>query len=363
MFSLPEGLAPAYPSKMDPRAIEQAQAALARAQDAVSQMEDLLKVSTSMGNFNKAEAVWQQFLADVHGIYTVLELGSLTNRRSRDWYIQTQSVQENDPLLSYIQHARKPTGYVGLTSLDIGFEQNPEFNSESPPGTEIGILYPDVITLPTIVDEQSGREFPSPGFHLGQRLTNADPEGVAQSALTYFTSLVEEASTLTEQDDAALSSLDDIGRRLDSGVQTQFGNTREIEAREKLRASIAEFQNFLAQHVPQHGGIGHNNPPLDMALQIELTVNINPTINVINAEIAKPAPDVAAIAESTGKLRKAFLFVSGAVLLAVGGVANGFLSAAGEDIHSKLSAWKEIAPKIAQVIQAATDWLNIVPLP
>lgn len=168
-----------------------------------------------------------------------------------------------------------------------------------------------------------------------------------------------EDEAAAEETDAAPPSLDEIRRRLEVGAVPRFGDPLEAEAREALRSEITQLRELLAQHAPQHGGIGHNNPPDETALLRELTVNITVTIDQIDVELAKPDPDADTVVESASKLETVLAWVFRKLDKAVDGVMNriGVLAVAGE------LAGLPIFESIGRVFNAALEWLDTVTLP
>lgn len=84
---------------MDPRAIEQARARVAKAGVAVRAMES----ADSMAAY---EAAWSDFLAAANTVYTKLEEGSHCDGKSKAWFGRMKHVRRKDELLNYIHHAR-----------------------------------------------------------------------------------------------------------------------------------------------------------------------------------------------------------------------------------------------------------------
>jgi hypothetical protein len=52
------------------------------------------------------ETLWENFLIAANGIYSKLERGAKTNGKSKAWYGRKKHERKNDPLLSYLHHAR-----------------------------------------------------------------------------------------------------------------------------------------------------------------------------------------------------------------------------------------------------------------
>ena len=100
------------------------------------------------------------------------------------------------------------------------------------------------------------------------------------------------------------TTLEDIRARLASGTGPKFGSSLEDVCRASLRNEIAQLRHLVERDAPVHGGIGHNRPPEHLALSVELTVEVKQTIEEIDVEVAKSAPNVEAVVESTSRLGK-----------------------------------------------------------
>ena len=171
-----------------------------------------------------------------------------------------------------------------------------------------------------------------------------------------------EDEAMAEAYEPPLPSLDDIRGRLANGVRPNFGDPFEAQEREFLRSEIAQLREMLAQAVPGHGGMGHNNPPEDMALSVELAANVTTALTEMDAELAKPAPNVAAVVESVGKLEQALAWIAKKLDKSADGFMTALGSAGGVALVAEL-AGLPVSEKLAQVFNATLEWLNTVTLP
>ncbi len=92
---------------------------------------------------------------------------------------------------------------------------------------------------------------------------------------------------------------DQIDARLERGVRTSFGTTYERAVRRSTLAHAADLQALLAKHgasKAKHGGIGHNQPPADITLDLEHSEQLKEAVETIseelNAELRNEQPDV-----------------------------------------------------------------------
>ena len=90
-------------------------------------------------------------------------------------------------------------------------------------------------------------------------------------------------------------TLKNIRERLASGAAPQFpqfGDLVEAKSRASLRSEIAQLRGLMKREASVPGGIGHNRPPEPLTLPIELSVEVDQTIEEIDAEVAAAAPNV-----------------------------------------------------------------------
>lgn len=172
----------------------------------------------------------------------------------------------------------------------------------------------------------------------------------------------DEEAMAEQYDELPPPSLDDIRGRLNNGVVPSFGDVFERQEREALRSEIAELRTMLAQAVPQHGGIGHNHPPDDMALSVEMAGNVTTALDEMDEELAKPEPDVSAVVESAGKLEKFLAWIATKFDKAADNFMGALGKAGGIAVAAQL-AGVPVAETVAQVFNASLRWLDNVTLP
>jgi hypothetical protein len=135
------------------------------------------------------ESAWWSFLLSANSVYTKLEQGSKDNGKSKAWFGRAKHVRKNDPLLSYLHHARNSdehsleatavTGIADLKSLhpevkvsepgqNVRVDFDPNANLE--PGTPLATLKVGLCVLP-VTDDRYGDTFPVPTSHMGEGLS------------------------------------------------------------------------------------------------------------------------------------------------------------------------------------------------
>lgn len=161
-------------------------------------------------------------------------------------------------------------------------------------------------------------------------------------------------------------ALEDIQRRIENGVVPSFGDPFEREEREALRRELEELRALVAQEPPLHGGIGHNQPPEQLALTVELKIEATDAIDQMDAELAKQKPDVEVVVEAAGRLQKILSWIGNKLDKSVDSFMAALGSAGGVAVVGGATAQLAGVPvgeKIGQVVGTALQWLNTVTLP
>ena len=94
---------------MRAKAIIECRERLLRAEDALAAMRDAKTYSLFRRN-------WSYFLLAAAGVYAMLHEGSKGCQKSRDWCNLRKKERKNDPMLSYLHHARDSAEH-GLGAL------------------------------------------------------------------------------------------------------------------------------------------------------------------------------------------------------------------------------------------------------
>jgi hypothetical protein len=102
-------------------------------------------------------------------------------------------------------------------------------------------------------------------------------------------------------------SLDDIRQKIGEAPRLQLGTPEELAARQELLALIQDLGPLVTQATDSssHGGMGHNQPPPEMALPENIGISITANINIIQTEVSSDTPDTEKVAEATSALQKA----------------------------------------------------------
>ena len=159
------------------------------------------------------------------------------------------------------------------------------------------------------------------------------------------------------------TTLEDVHNRLEGGVTPQFGDPMEAESRGSLRNEIALLREWMERDAPVHGGIGHNRPPEQLNLSVELTVEVKQAIEEIDAEVAKSAPNVKSVVESTSRLKKALAWVGEKLNKSVDVFLTKYWSTLA--IAAALGTGVALSPvveRVGRVFNAALEWLDAVTL-
>ena len=159
------------------------------------------------------------------------------------------------------------------------------------------------------------------------------------------------------------TTLEEIHNRLEGGVTPQFGDPVEVGSRGSLRNEIAQLRDLIERDAPVHGGIGHNRPPNQLHLSVDLTVEVKQIIEEIDAEVAKLAPNVKAVVESTSRVGKALGWVGEKLNKSLDAFLTKFWSRLG--VEAALGAGVLLSPVVewlGRVFNAALEWLDAVTL-
>ena len=102
-------------------------------------------------------------------------------------------------------------------------------------------------------------------------------------------------------------SLEEIRRQVSESPKLRLGTAEEVEARDELLALLQDLGPLVARSTesPAHGGIGHNRPPVEMALPQTVVISVAENINVIEAEVSSDSPDAGKVVEAAGALEGA----------------------------------------------------------
>ena len=164
---------------------------------------------------------------------------------------------------------------------------------------------------------------------------------------------IEEA--LAAEDYNLVRALDEIRQRLKIGVEPSFGNSLERQERRSLRQELTELRTLLRQDTKEYGGIGHNQPPEEFELTVELKNEATEAVDQMEAELVKDVPDIGAFIKAAYALKKV-------VTVGIALVVGGFLAGARNHLYAK-TADGTIFEKIISVSKSVVEWLNAITVP
>ena len=199
--------------ELDNRAKEKAKKRLRMATTALTD----LKEAKSLDDFSD---IWLNFLNAFKGIYTTLEKGSKISPQSRQWFGGKATFRRDDELLQYLYQARNDEEHgleevvekvPGSTAIGVpapGFSNAIRIDGTTGPGGVLRVTSLDgkpvkvAVTKPHVkLIEVQGRggadeRYPPPKVHLGKALENNLPVPVAELAIAYMGTLIDEACAL-----------------------------------------------------------------------------------------------------------------------------------------------------------------------
>ena len=151
-------------------------------------------------------------------------------------------------------------------------------------------------------------------------------------------------------------------RNLQDGFPPKFGDEVEQSLRAKLLDEVEQLAKVLAP-VARHGGIGHNNPPLeDDDPTIEIT-DFAKAVETIQSELGASEPNALEVAKATSRLKAALDWMGSKADIWVESFAKESGSAAGKwftKIVAADVAWHTFNGLAKNVVETATHWLHHV---
>jgi len=187
---------------MNPQAIIQAMAKLDRAREALSAMRQFPDCTV-------IERHWPDFLMAANGVYSKLEQGAKASGTSKAWFGRKKHERKIDPLLSYIHHARNTEehglgnltkriakGVHVLNAKKVIFTSYRHAQLHDTPSDGKFIPINPEVCLVRVHDDRYNDSFDPPETHLGNRLPDVTPVGVADAAVVYLQALILEAQAI-----------------------------------------------------------------------------------------------------------------------------------------------------------------------
>lgn len=175
---------------------------------------------------------------------------------------------------------------------------------------------------------------------------------------------------LTDADGAFLTSpvtpdLDELTEALEAGHPSLTGNPADLRRREQLIDQIAAVKQQLAELRPQHGGVGHNNPPPDEGegAQTSSVLDIvEETVDHLGIELAKVEPDAIQVGRTGRTLRNAVHWLSGKGDLFAEEFAKAFGKSLGESA-GKAFAIASLIALLGTLVTHVATWLQAISWP
>lgn len=162
-----------------------------------------------------------------------------------------------------------------------------------------------------------------------------------------------------------------IDARLERGARSSFGSSYDRAVRQTFQKHAADLRALLERPAvapAQHGGIGHNQPPSDIALDKEHSDQLKGAVETISEELKLERPDVRKVSRAARVLQSIGIWVAkkldmtvDAFMKSVGSTLG--ISAAGAVAAVGLLGIDAIIQKVMEIYQLIINWLNAVVLP
>ncbi len=177
----------------------------------------------------------------------------------------------------------------------------------------------------------------------------------------------ENGALLTAEDGEPLtvsveSDLDVLMDELRAGRPALIGSLVEQRRRREILARIEELENELRQLAPEHGGMGHNNPPQDEKAEAQdaaVIATVAEATTALRIELAKEDPDVIEVAKSGSVLRNI-----GSWLAGKGDTfADEFAKNLGKSLGDAVGKAVGIAMLLTTISRLVGGWLQAITWP
>lgn len=138
-----------------------------------------------------------------------------------------------------------------------------------------------------------------------------------------------------------------------------LGSKQELVTRAELLEQIAALKKALPT-TGTHGGMGHNQPPVEFELEVEQQVVVAESLEVIEAELASDKPDVEAVAKKSTILNRIMGWIGGKLNTTAEEFCKGFGSTFGKAAALALPVAILTSPywgKLVTLLGGLKDWL------
>jgi hypothetical protein len=165
---------------------------------------ETMKSATDRQDFARA---WSDFLSASHRTFSKLEQAAKTSGTSKAWFGRKVHDRRNDPLLSYIHHARNVDEHGLEDSASPGYrlgnprlERVAEYRGRAT--RVVNYVFRDIhadgstSVLHPVVDR--GVTYPPPDEHMGTPIENPSAVIVGDLAIAYLQAMVAEALRLSQ---------------------------------------------------------------------------------------------------------------------------------------------------------------------
>ena len=159
--------------------------------------------------------------------------------------------------------------------------------------------------------------------------------------------------------------LDQLTHDLEAGKPTLVGNPAERDRRDDLLSRIDELEEELNRARPNHGGLGHNNPPAESeqnSLSPEVLAAVASSAETIRSELTKDEPDALEIARAGSALRGIAHWLAGKGDI----FADEFVKAFGKSLGNgtaKAIAFAALVKLLMSIVIGVSSWLQVVTWP
>ncbi|MGB9366481.1 MAG: hypothetical protein WCE79_10750 [Xanthobacteraceae bacterium] len=188
---------------MDKKAVDAARIEFDRAFQSITDMGGATHLA-------EIERHWSAFLVASGRVYTKLEQGAKSNPRSYGWWGQKVHERRNDPLLSYLWHARNADEHTlgAVTHQDPGYarqveptaEERARFEKEMTnfphPFAVFGVIEAQFAHVKLLDVMDRGVTYKVPYVHKGSEVANPHPNNVGLFGLKYLEETLQEAEAL-----------------------------------------------------------------------------------------------------------------------------------------------------------------------
>jgi len=195
-------------------AIRQSIARLQKARDALNR----LKTATTL---DETESAWADLLLSGNAVYSKLEQGAKVSGKASAWYGRVKKLRKDDPLLSYMHHARNSEEHgiedvtkrmkAGEATITIREPFDPsklqgvqlKIGADSGGHVQVSSSNEDVVStrmydkpslaLVCVKDPRFSDHFDPPYEHLGAKLHDQSPLTVGSLFVVYLAALIDDA--------------------------------------------------------------------------------------------------------------------------------------------------------------------------